>query len=65
MDLKKTLLANEELRHEYGEVKKRLIEGGVKNVDEYFVGKTEVIIKILTKAGWNEKDLAVVREANR
>jgi GrpB-like predicted nucleotidyltransferase (UPF0157 family) len=35
MDLKKTLLANEELRHEYGEVKKRLIEGGVKNVDEY------------------------------
>ena len=65
MDLKKTLLANEELRHEYREVKKRLIEGGVKNVDEYCVGKTEVIIKILTKAGWNEKDLAVVREANR
>lgn len=64
MDLKRTLLADEELRHEYGDVKKRLIESGVKDVDEYCVGKTDIILKILRKAGWNEADLEVVRGAN-
>jgi GrpB-like predicted nucleotidyltransferase (UPF0157 family) len=64
MDLKKTLLVDEVLRHEYGEVKRRLIESGVKDVDEYCVGKTEVILKILRRAGWNKEDLEVVREAN-
>jgi GrpB-like predicted nucleotidyltransferase (UPF0157 family) len=64
MDLKKTLLADEVLRHEYGDVKRRLIESRVKDVDEYCVGKTEVILKILRRAGWNKEDLEVVREAN-
>jgi GrpB-like predicted nucleotidyltransferase (UPF0157 family) len=64
LDLKKTLLADEKLRHEYGAVKSRLVDSGVNNVDEYCARKTEVILKILERAGWGESDLDVLRQAN-
>jgi GrpB-like predicted nucleotidyltransferase (UPF0157 family) len=64
LDLKKTLLEDEALRTEYGDVKRRLVEGGVKDVDEYCRGKNEVIVRILEKAGWSEEELKEVRDAN-
>lgn len=64
-DLKRILLVNEELRHEYGNVKKSLVDGGVKDVDEYCIGKTEMIMKILKIAGWREEDMDAVRDVNQ
>jgi GrpB-like predicted nucleotidyltransferase (UPF0157 family) len=65
LDLKKTLLEDEALRTEYGDVKRRLVEGGVKDVDEYCRGKNEVIVRILEKVGWSEEELEEVRDANK
>jgi GrpB-like predicted nucleotidyltransferase (UPF0157 family) len=64
IDVRNMLRDNEELRREYGEVKRKMVEGRVKNVDEYSEGKSEVVIKILQKAGWSEEDLDVVRGRN-
>jgi GrpB-like predicted nucleotidyltransferase (UPF0157 family) len=64
LDLKITLLKDEALRAEYGDVKRKLVDGGVKDVDEYCRKKNEVILKILKKAGWSEEELEEVRKAN-
>ena len=64
LDLRRTLLGDGALRTEYGDTKRRLVEGGVKDVDEYCRGKTEVMLKILRKAGWSEEDLEEVRRVN-
>jgi len=63
-DLKRILLENDGLRQEYGEAKKRLVSGGVKDIDDYCIGKTETILKILKVAGWNDGDLGEVRRVN-
>jgi GrpB-like predicted nucleotidyltransferase (UPF0157 family) len=64
IDLKRILLEDEVLRTEYGTVKQRLVDGGVKDVDEYCRGKNEVILRLLEKAGWSEVDLEEIRKAN-
>lgn len=63
-DLKRVLLENDELRHEYGNLKKKLVAGGVENINDYCKGKTETILKILKEAGWNDEDLEEVRRVN-
>ncbi|KAH8600705.1 putative UPF0157 protein YqkA [Bisporella sp. PMI_857] len=65
LTLKKMLTERDDLRNEYAEVKRRLIAGGVKDVDEYCVGKTDVILKILREAGWDEKELGELETLNR
>ena len=64
LDLKRMMLENADLRDEYGEVKRKLVESGVEDVDEYCMGKNEVMLKILRKAGWTEDELEEVRKAN-
>lgn len=64
LDLKKVLLTDEVLREEYGAVKRRVVEGGVKDVDEYCRRKDAVIWKILKKARWSEEELDEIRKAN-
>lgn len=64
LDLKKTLLEDEALRTEYGDVKRRLVGEGVKDVGEYCRGKNKLMLKILRKAGWSNEDLEKVRKAN-
>lgn len=64
LDLKNTSLTDEKLRKEYGDVKENLVSGGVKDVDEYCVGKDEIILKILRTAGWNGEELDEVRKVN-
>ena len=64
LDLRRILQEDEGLRREYKNVKRVLVRGGVGDVDEYCRGKTEVMLKILRRAGWNEVDLEEVRMAN-
>ncbi|KAK9376653.1 putative UPF0157 protein YqkA [Lipomyces chichibuensis] len=64
MDLKRMLLADEALRVEYGNVKRKLVEAGIEDVNVYCKGKTECILGILRKAGWGEEELEEVRSAN-
>ncbi|KAG9247115.1 hypothetical protein BJ878DRAFT_494192 [Calycina marina] len=68
LDLKKVLLEDKELRAEYSATKKRLLqsagEEGI-NVNEYCVAKTDVILKILKKAGWSDDDLEQVKKLNQ
>ncbi|KAE9367078.1 putative UPF0157 protein YqkA [Stipitochalara longipes BDJ] len=63
-DLKRVLLQDAALRQEYGDVKMRLAEKELENVDEYCRGKNEILLKILKSAGWNEEELEEVRKAN-
>ncbi|KAE8445708.1 hypothetical protein EG329_012887 [Mollisiaceae sp. DMI_Dod_QoI] len=64
LDLKRMLLEDAELRDEYGEVKKAIVARGVDSTLEYCKRKTEVLIKILKRAGWKEYELEEVRKAN-
>lgn len=64
LDLKNMLLEHKELRHEYGDVKMKLVNSDMDSMDEYCRGKSDVVLKILEKAGWNEQDLNEVRMAN-
>jgi len=64
MDVKRMLLINEDLRNEYGDRKKMLFESGVTDIDEYCRRKTDVVLKILKAAGWNELSLEDVRKLN-
>ncbi|KAE8444917.1 hypothetical protein EG329_014044 [Mollisiaceae sp. DMI_Dod_QoI] len=63
-DLKRMMLEDADLRKEYGEVKKRLVENGIVDMVEYCRGKNEIILKILREAGWAEDDLEEVRKSN-
>ncbi|KAH8646555.1 grpb/dephospho-CoA kinase [Tricladium varicosporioides] len=56
-DVQRVLLEDEELRREYGEVKLKLAEGEVKNIDEYCDGKDQILKKIMRKAGWKEEEI--------
>ena len=63
-DLKRVLLEDTDLRSEYGEIKRKIVERGENNMDEYCRGKNEVMLKILKRAGWTEDELKEVRAAN-
>ena len=58
LDLKKVLLEDESLRDEYAARKRDIVdacgEDGI-GWDEYCARKTEVILKILRKAGWSDE----------
>ncbi|PVH81358.1 putative UPF0157 protein YqkA [Cadophora sp. DSE1049] len=66
-DVRRVLMGDEGLRGEYGECKRRLVEeigdreGGM---DDYVRGKTEVLGRVLKKAGWSEEEVEVVRRVN-
>lgn len=64
IDTKRILLEDEELREEYSAVKLLLAGGDFEHIDEYVRGKTEVLFKILRKAGWSEEDLEPIMKAN-
>ena len=67
LDTKRVLLEHEDLRREYGDVKRRLVEeagDGLANMDDYVRGKTEVLMKILKRAGWSEERMEEVRRMN-
>lgn len=64
LDLKRMLLKHDELRDEYGEVKREIVTRGVDGTLEYCKRKTEVLVKILKEAGWTESELEEVRKAN-
>jgi len=57
-------MEDEDLRREYGEVKKRLAESGVENIGVYARGKNDILERILRKAGLNEEELEEVKKGN-
>ncbi|KAF4631485.1 hypothetical protein G7Y89_g6652 [Cudoniella acicularis] len=61
-DLKRVLLEDAGLRKEYGDVKLALAKTEFSNVDEYCDAKDEIILKILRRASWSEKDLGELKE---
>jgi len=64
LDLKRMLMSNEELRDEYGQVKRAIAEREFANIGEYVMAKNEILWKILERAGWSEEDLYEVKKAN-
>ncbi|CAG8982371.1 hypothetical protein HYALB_00007493 [Hymenoscyphus albidus] len=62
-DVKRVLLQYPDLRKEYGDVKRAVVERTV-DMDEYVRGKNEVVLRILERAGWSEGELEGVRRAN-
>ncbi|KAI9668225.1 MAG: hypothetical protein M1821_001045 [Bathelium mastoideum] len=57
LDIRRVLMEDQELREEYGRVKEKLAETEVENIGQYVKGKTEILYKILRRAGWSEEDL--------
>ncbi|KAF3389044.1 hypothetical protein F1880_004006 [Penicillium rolfsii] len=64
LDVRRVLLEDQELREEYARVKSNMEGVEFENMDQYVAGKTQVLCKILRKAGWSEEDLRLVMEAN-
>ncbi|CAI7654555.1 unnamed protein product [Penicillium manginii] len=64
LDIKRILLQDENLREEYSATKGLLAEGEFENIGQYASAKTEILCKILRKAGWSEEDLEPVIQAN-
>lgn len=64
LDVRRVLLEDQELREEYARVKSNMEGVEFENMDQYVFGKTEVLCKILRKAGWSEEELQSVMEAN-
>ncbi|KAJ5125813.1 hypothetical protein N7476_009858 [Penicillium atrosanguineum] len=51
LDIQRVLLGDPELREEYARVKNELKEIEFENIGQYAIGKTEILCKILRKAG--------------
>ncbi|KAK9493098.1 grpb/dephospho-CoA kinase [Lipomyces doorenjongii] len=64
LDIKRMLLSDEGLRDEYGRVKLALAQKEWANIGEYVMGKNEILLKILQRAGWKGEDLDEVKNAN-
>ncbi|KAJ8098892.1 grpb/dephospho-CoA kinase [Lipomyces tetrasporus] len=64
LDIKRTLLSDEGLRDEYGQVKMALAAKEWANIGEYVTSKNEILWKILERAGWSGEDLDEVKKAN-
>lgn len=64
LDIRRILMEDEKLREEYSAVKLSLVGREFENIGEYARGKTEVLFKILRKAGWSEEDLEPILKAN-
>jgi len=57
-DVKRVLMEDVELRKEYAETKRMLVEDkGIDDLEEYAKGKNEIVNKILKKAGWTDEEL--------
>jgi GrpB-like predicted nucleotidyltransferase (UPF0157 family) len=66
LGLRDVLRRDESLREEYGRVKVALIEGGVRDIDAYIAGKSEVLQRILKESGrMTESELEEIEKANR
>lgn len=65
LDVKRVLLEDQALREEYARVKCNLVDKDLEHMGQYVAGKTEILCKILRKAGWSEEELEPVIEANR
>jgi hypothetical protein len=66
-DVQRVFLEDGELRNRYGEVKRELAErdlDDLRPLREYRMGKNEIMLEILRKAGWGEEELEEVRKAN-
>jgi GrpB-like predicted nucleotidyltransferase (UPF0157 family) len=66
-DVQRVLIEDGELRNRYGEVKRELAErelDDLRPLRTYRLGKNEIMLEILRRAGWGEEELEEVRRAN-
>ena len=64
LDVRRVLAEDAELRDEYGRVKAELAGTEFGSMHGYVCGKTEVLCKILRRAGWGEDELEPLIRAN-
>jgi GrpB-like predicted nucleotidyltransferase (UPF0157 family) len=64
LDVRRVLLEDQELREEYARVKSDMEDMEFEHIGQYVAGKTEILCKILRKAGWSEEELKPVIDAN-
>lgn len=65
LDVKRVLLEDMQIREEYGRVKEQLEEMEFDNIGQYVVGKSDILIKVLRKAGWSQESLDSVIKVNK
>lgn len=65
LDVRRVLLEDAELREEYARVKSDMEGMELEHIEQYVARKTEILCKILRKAGWSEEELEPVIKANR
>ena len=64
LDVKRVLLEDAALKEEYGALKCALADREFEGIGAYSAEKSNVLRKILRKAGWSEEDFAPVKPAN-
>ncbi|KAI9901073.1 hypothetical protein N3K66_002890 [Trichothecium roseum] len=64
LDVRRVLTEDAELRDEYGRIKAELAGVEFESMHGYVCGKTEVLCKILRRAGWGEDELEPLIRAN-
>lgn len=65
LDVKRILEQDPTLRQEYTRVKKQLASKEVADIGEYANGKSDILLKVLRKAGWTTEDLYEMRHGTR
>lgn len=65
LDTKRILEQDENLRKEYTQIKRILASKQVANIGEYANGKSLILEKVLTKAGWLKEDFYEMRHGTR
>ena len=62
--VREALRTDPELRQRYAQLKFDLARD-VTDIDQYVFGKTDLIVSLLTRAGFTESELVTIRAANQ
>lgn len=65
LDVSRVLLEDGQIREEYAKVKDDPSQQEFEHIGQYVAETSEILIKILRRAGWSEGDLEAVIQVNR
>jgi GrpB-like predicted nucleotidyltransferase (UPF0157 family) len=65
LDVRRVLLEDESLRNEYSQLKSELQKREFDDIGQYVTAKSDILYRILQKAGWSSEDLQSVMDVNK
>jgi GrpB-like predicted nucleotidyltransferase (UPF0157 family) len=65
LDVRRVLLEDNLLRDEYSQLKSELQEREFNDIGQYVTAKSDMLCRILQKAGWDSEDLQSVMDVNK